>query len=404
MAGLQHGFDVSIRTTSLPAVFLPLAVSRAPVAGFMAMGVVWGALMAAMPDIKAQLGVGDGALGGLLLTASLAAIAMMFAAPRLGSLLGPAALPLGTAVMGLAVMLPAQDFGPAFFVGAMLVMGGSSGAAEVWFNARISTLESIDRGGGRRLALMNLNHALYSFAYAGAAALTGVLRAAGWSPAAALAVMGLAAMALALVALERGGRIDGAAGGMARAPVWRMGPVPLLAGALLLVAFLAENSAEAWSALYLERDLGAAPGGGAAGPALLGLTMGLGRLAGQVAAQRLGDQALLRCGLWMGTGGVALVLAAQGPGLAVAGFVVLGFGISVLAPTALSIAGRLAAPEGRAQAIAQTTVIGYIGFFLGPGMLGLLAELGGLRLAYVAVAVALLASLWLCARLARHGA
>ncbi len=393
---------MSYRTLSLPAVFLPLAVSRAPVAGFMAMGVVWGALMAAMPDIKAQLGVGDGALGGLLLTASLAAIAMMFLAPRLGSRLGPAALPLGTAAMGLAVMLPAQDFGPVFFIGAMLVMGGSSGAAEVWFNARISTLESIDRGGGRRLALMNLNHALYSFAYAGAAALTGLMRAAGWSPAAILAVMGLATLALALVAMERDGRIDGAAGGMAQAPVWRMAPVPLLAGLLLLIAFLAENSAEAWSALYLERDLGAVAGGGAAGPALLGLTMGLGRLAGQVVAQSLGDQALLRGGLWLGTAGVALVLAASTPSVAVAGFVVLGFGISVLAPTALSLAGRLAAPEARAQAIAQTTVIGYIGFFLGPGMLGLLAELGGLRLAYASVALALLAGLWLCARLARH--
>lgn len=376
---------------------LPLAVSRAPVAGFMAMGVVWGALMAAMPDIKAQLGVGDGALGGLLLVASLAAIAMMFAAPRLGSRLGPAALPLGTAAMGLAVMLPAQDFGPAFFVGAMLVMGGSSGAAEVWFNARISTLET-----GRRMALMNLNHALYSFAYAGAAGLTGLMRAAGWSPAAIMGVMGLVALALAVMALERGGRIDGPTGGMAQAPVWRLAPVPALAGVLLLVAFLAENSAEAWSALYIERDLGAGAGAGSAGPALLGLTMGLGRLIGQMVARRLGDQALLRGGLWLGAAGVLVVLAAPGPAIAYAGFIALGFGISVLAPTALSVAGRLAAPEARSHAIAQTTVIGYVGFFLGPGLLGLLAELGGLRLAYAVVALSLLAALWLCTRLARH--
>ncbi|MGY6536422.1 MAG: MFS transporter [Pararhodobacter sp.] len=380
---------------------LPLAVSRAPVAGFMAMGVVWGALMASMPDIKAQLGVGDGALGGLLLFASLAAIAMMFAAPRMGRWLGPAALPLGTVVMGLAVMLPAQDFGPAFFVGAMLVMGGSSGAAEVWFNARISTLESGAQGRGQRMALMNLNHALYSFAYAGAAALTGLARAAGWAPTAILGAAGMVALALALMAIERGGRIDGMSGGAAPAPVWRLAPVPALAGALLLVAFLAENSAEAWSALYIERDLGAGPGAGAAGPALLGLTMGLGRLAGQVVAVRLGDQALLRGGLWLGAAGVGVVLVAPGPVAAYAGFIALGFGISVLAPTALSVAGRLATPETRSHAIAQATVIGYIGFFLGPGMLGLLAELGGLRLAYAAVALALLGGLWLRARLAR---
>ncbi len=379
-------------------MLLPLVVSRAPVAGFMAMGVVWGALMAAMPDIKAQLGVGDGALGGLLLTASLAAIAMMFAAPWMGARLGAAALPVGTAAMGLAVMLPAQDFGPVFFVGAMLFMGGTSGAAEVWFNARISALET-----SKRMALMNLNHALYSFAYAGAAGLTGLMRAAGWSPALILGLMGLFTLALALLAIERDGRIGGAAGGIGQHSVWRLSPVAALAGVLLLVAFLAENAVEAWSALYIERDLGAGTGAGSAGPALLGLTMGLGRLAGQVLAQRLGDQALMRGGLWLGAAGVGVVLAAPGPGTAYAGFILLGFGISVLAPTALSVAGRLAAPEARSHAIAQTTVIGYIGFFLGPGLLGLLAELGGLRLAYAVVALALLAGLWLNARLARHG-
>ncbi|MCC5986923.1 MAG: MFS transporter [Pararhodobacter sp.] len=386
------------RPLPVAAFLVPLAVSRAPSAGFAAMGIAWGALMASMPDIKAQLGVGDGALGGLLLVAALAAIAMMLLAPGLGRRLGPAALPVGTFAMGLAVMLPAQDWGPLFFVGAMLAMGGSSGAAEVWFNARISTLEA-----GRRMALMNLNHALYSFAYAGAAALAGLARATGWSPQAILGAAGLAVLLLALAAVERGEReAEAGSGPGAGGGGWRLAPVPLLAGALLLVAFLAENAAEAWSALYIERDLGAGTGAGAAGPALLGLTMGVGRLAGQLMASRLGDQALLRIGLWLGAAGVVVVIAAPGPAVAYAGFIGLGLGISVLAPTALSVAGRLAAPAARAHVIAQATVIGYLGFFLGPGMLGMVAELGGLRLAYGVVALALMAGLALRARLARH--
>lgn len=385
------------RPLPVAALLVPLVVSRAPSAGFAAMGIAWGALMATMPDIKAQLGVGDGALGGLLLVAALAAIGMMFMAPGLGRRLGPAALPVGTFAMGLAVMLPARDWGPLFFVGAMLAMGGSSGAAEVWFNARISTLEA-----GRRMALMNLNHALYSFAYAGAAALAGLARAAGWSPQAILGMAGLTALLLAVVAVERGAGEGAAAGQGGARGNWRLAPVPLLAGALLLVAFLAENAAEAWSALYIERDLGAGAGAGAAGPALLGLTMGVGRLAGQLMASRLGDQALLRIGLWLGAAGLLVVVAAPGPMVAYGGFIGLGLGISVLAPTALSVAGRLAAPAVRAHVIAQATVIGYLGFFLGPGMLGLLAELAGLRLAYGVVALALLAGLALRARLARH--
>jgi hypothetical protein len=64
--------------------------------------------------------------------------------------------------MGVALMLPAQAGSPAWFAGAMLAMGGSSGAADVWMNARLATIEA-----ARRMKLMNLNHAVYSFAYAG---------------------------------------------------------------------------------------------------------------------------------------------------------------------------------------------------------------------------------------------
>jgi hypothetical protein len=76
--------------------------------------------------------------------------------------------------MGLAVALPAQAGMAVAFAGAMLMMGGATGATDVWMNARLATIEA-----DRRLKLMNLNHAVYSFAYAGAAGLAGLARAAG---------------------------------------------------------------------------------------------------------------------------------------------------------------------------------------------------------------------------------
>jgi hypothetical protein len=373
-----------------------IAASRGAMATFVGIGVVWGAFMATLPDLKAALGIGDGAFGLVLIFGSIAAIAMMLVAPWLGAALGRAALPLGAAAMGVVLMLPAQAGTAVWFAGAMLAMGGASGAADVWANARVATIEA-----ARRVKLMNLNHAVYSFAYAGAAGLTGLARAAGVAPGTILTGAGLVVLALAAVAVERDGAIDGAARGRDAPGRVPLGPIPVLAGLLALIAFLAENAGEAWSALYIERDLGAATGQGSYGPALMAVTMGLGRLAGQAVAARLADRAVLRGGLIVATLGAAAVAAAPGVAAAYAGFMVMGLGISVLVPTAFAMAGRLAAPAARARAIARTAVLGYMGFFLGPPVLGFVAELVGLRASYGLVAALLLAAIALQVRLAR---
>lgn len=371
-----------------------IAASRGPMAAFVAVGVVWGAFMACLPDLKAGLGASDGRMGLILIFGSAAAMAQMLAAPWLAGRLGRAALPLGVLAMGLAVVLPGQAGTALAFACGMLAMGAATGATDVWMNARLATIEA-----GRGLRLMNLNHAVYSFAYAGAAGLAGLMRAAGWAPGAILMAATGTVAALALLAWERGGRIEG----MDRAPgvPVPLGPVPWLAGLLVLAAFLTENAAEAWSALYLERDLGAAAGVGAAGPMVLGLTMGLGRLAGQALALRVADQRLLAGGLAVAALGAAGVALAPGPGWALAGFATLGLGVSVVAPTALGVVGRLSAAEVRGRAVARATVIGYLGFFLGPPGLGLVAELTGLRASYGVVALVVLAALAVRARLGR---
>lgn len=376
--------------------FAPIAASRGPMAAFVALGMVWGGFMACLPDLKAGLGASDGLMGVVLIFGSVAGILQMALAPWMARHLGRAALPLGTAALGLAVALPAQAATPVLFALAMLLMGWASGGVDVWMNARLATIEA-----RTRLALMNLNHAVYSLAYGGTAVAAGLARAAGAAPGPILAAVALAVLVLALAAWER----DGAMEGMGRSgpgPLLPLGPVPWLAGGLVLISFLTENAAEAWSALYIERDLGAAPGAGSAGPALLGLAMGLGRLAGHAAERRFGDQALLRFGLVLAAAGTAGVALAPAPWAAFAGFAVMGLGVSVVAPTALAITGRLSGPETRGRAIARATQVGYLGFFLGPPGMGLVAELVGLRASYALIALVLIAALALRARLARH--
>ncbi|MCB1407084.1 MAG: MFS transporter, partial [Rhodobacteraceae bacterium] len=102
--------------------------------------------------------------------------------------------------------------------------------------------------------------------------------------------------------------------------------------------------------------------------------------------------------------GVAVVIASPSPLTAYAGFALMGLGGSVVVPTTLAIVGRLAAPGARSRSIARATMLGYIGYFIGPPLLGLIADLAGLRAGFALIAAALLAGLGLAAMLARRGA
>ncbi|MCC0078914.1 MAG: MFS transporter [Rhodobacter sp.] len=381
----------------MPGFLQALRLSRAPAVCFAGMGLVWGSFNAALPDIKATLGVSDGEMGALLIWGSVAAIAMMSLAPRLGDPLGRAALPVFGLAMGGAAALMGNAASAPGFVLALMAMGAATGALDVFMNARLSAIETAS---GR--SLMNLNHALYSLAFASAAVATGAARSAGLGAPVILGMVALTVAALALTSWER----DGAIGGLTAArgaPRAALGLLPVLGGGLILAGLMTENAVEAWSALYVERDLGGATGAGSLAPALMALTMGLGRLAGQSVSARVPDRTLLRVGLGVTMLGIATVIAAPGQSWAYAGFVVLGLGVSVVVPTALSVIGRASPDATRSRAIARATVLGYLGYFVGPPLLGLIAEIAGLRGSFGVILVVLAGALILAQALTRRG-
>jgi len=380
-------------------VALTLRAARPVLPPFAAMGVLWGAFAACVPDQIARLGLTEAGFGALLLFTPIAAVLAMLAAPMAGRMLGRVALPVATAAMGLAFVLPGQAPDAMLFALAMLAAGASTGLTDVLMNARVAAIEN-----DRNLHLMNLCHAVYSLGYAAAALATGALRAAGHGPGVVLALAGAAAVLVALAAMERDGRILGLSRPEPGAAGRHLGWLPVLGGGVVLIAFLSENAAESWSALHIERTLGGSPAEGAAGPAVLALTMGLARLAGQGLITRMNPFRLLSAGALLAAIGALVAAGATSPTMAHAGFIIMGLGASVVAPTAFSLVGRLAEPASRARAVARATMLGYMGYFLGPPMLGLVASLVGLRGAFVVAAAALLLVLVLAPAMRRASA
>lgn len=355
--------------------------ARAPLAAFSAMGVLWGSFAADVPDIQKMLDVPAEHLGLLLFATPLAAVTAMILAPRFGVAAGRWALPLAATLMCLGFVLPGQVATPWLFAVTMLACGAGTGLTDVIMNARVAALEQ------KYVApLMNLCHAGYSFGLAFGAIATGELRNMGLPPAAVLTIMAGLAGVIALLTFEVDGRIIGLARPKRQA---NLGLVPIVGGAIVMIAFMTENAAENWSALHIEQSLGGSPSAGAMGPAVMAITMGVARLFGQGLAHRIAPRLMLTGGAVVSAIGVSLAAVSTTPAMAYAGFIIMGVGSSVIAPTAFSLVGQLAKPQAQARAIARATLFGYFGYFIGPPMIGFLAGVFGLRAAFVFAAVLL---------------
>jgi MFS family permease len=367
------------------SVLRALSLSRRPLVAFMIVGLFWGSFAAQVPVLKAGIGADDATFGLILLGTSFGLVATMWLAPPFDHRLGRWAMPVAGAFFAAVALGPALASGAAAFFGAMLMAGFASGMLDVVMNARVSELEARH---GR--SLMNANHAMFSVAYAISAVLTGLAREAGFTPFEIFAVVAAAIALMSLLLPMEVAPIDATARRANRFP-W--GTV-ILCGAIVLIAFFVEATVEAWSALHIERTLGGRAAEGAFGPAVLGMTMAVGRFSGQALTERFSEYAIIVIGTALACVGSVIAATSLTPLMAYVGFGAMGLGIAAVGPVGLAIVGRLVRPEHRTGAVARAAVIGFIGFVLAPSLMGFISGAVGLRWAFVSVGIiALLAPL-----------
>jgi len=362
------------------SIIRSLSLSRKPATAFVIVGLYWGVFAAYAPEIKARVGAGDALYGSLLLGTSVGLVSSMWLAPRLDRLLGDRGLQFSALALAVAFLLPGLAEAPWPFLLAMIAVGMASGLTDVLMNARVSDLEAANAR-----SLMNANHAMFSVGYAVAAIATGLAREAHLPPFAIFALVGLVVVALAPGLRISGSAVSRAADTAARFP-WR---VVLPCGLIVLIAFMSEAAVEAWSALHVERTLSGGAAQGALGPAMLGLTMAVGRFSGQAVAERLHELKVITWATLISAIGALIAAMAPTPFVAYIGFGTLGLGISVIGPMGLALVGRVVPPWLRTQAIARAAIIGFSGFFVAPVLMGGMSEVFGLRWAFASIAVLL---------------
>ena len=351
---------------------------------FAIMGIASMGWVARIPEIKDANGLNNAQFGLVLLASSLGSITGAQLAGRLVHTYGSRRvlfvstilLPAGLCAIGFSTV-------PLFLAFALFLMGFGYSSTDVALNAQAVAVEKI-----LQARSMSSFHALWSVGAFSTTVLGGSV-ARVLSPQVNLGAVSVLCIAAFLPCVARliPENLDGhqsedettakiALFGKSVTSLWFI-------GFGLLAALIAEGSASDWGALLLRDDMGVGKGINASAYASFALAMITARFLGDRALDHFGPARLVRmCGYfgaigWAASIAIAVPLSDAHPLVALViinlGFVIAGLAIGPMFPAFILAASSI---PGIAPSVssARAFVIGLSGFFIGPSIIGFLAE------------------------------
>jgi MFS family permease len=362
----------------------------------------FGAWLPRIPDVQQALDLGPAALALALLGLPVGTLLTLpFAGPLAARIGARNTIIWGYLYYGIAICLPALAPDITVLFIALMFAGSSISFVELGLNVMA---DEVEKRSGRHL--MNTAHGFWSLGI-----MVGSLIGAAW------AALGIApALAIALTALVSApigiavGRALPVNPHPAPAPVpgvgvrrFRLPGWPLLGVCFFVFGItMTEGAIADWSAVFL-REMFDAQGSAGIGYTVFALFVAAGRFGGDALKQRFGSVGLARgCGTLALVGILTLYLAPTMP-IAYLGFAIIGVGVSVGFPLAVTAAAGI----GDRPASANVAVLSFValcGFLVGPPLIGFVAEVFGLRTGLAMLLPMLVVSLVLAGRLNRTGA
>jgi fucose permease len=165
---------------------------------------------------------------------------------------------------------------------------------------------------------------------------------------------------------------------------WPRGLI-LLMGLVAFAAVYVEIATNDWSAIFMRWELHTSQSRAAIATAAFALTMAGGRLCGDAVVRRTGPELAVRACGFLGIAGCLLVALAPGDIAAIAGFMLIGLGVSVVVPLVFAAAGR--SGPSVAIAVAGVATVSYGAGLAAPSVMGGVADLTSLRIAFAVSAL-----------------
>ncbi|TCM69713.1 MULTISPECIES: MFS transporter [unclassified Rhizobium] len=350
--------------------------------------IAFGSWLPRIPEIQARLELGPADLALALLGMPVGILSTLPFAGRVVSRIGgKTAVIAGFFVFSVIVCLPAFSLAPVELFIALALLGVAMSMLELGLNVEADRAEK-DTGS----IIMNRCHGFWSLGImAGSllgSAMVAVAAPAGWAIlAAAFVVLPFAVAASLRLPPDR------EAGSAPPHAPFKPPSVTLLGiCAFVFGITMTEGAIADWSAVYLKDVFQTDGMMTGIGYTIFALMVAAGRFSGDHLKQRFGAISLARgCGA-AALAGMLIVVFAWHSLVTLAGFALVGIGVSVGFPLAVTAAASLRDRPAAAN-VAILSFMALTGFLIGPPLIGFIAEASGLRVGLAVLLVPLAISL-----------
>ncbi len=333
-----------------------------------------------IPDIKTSLQLSDGGLGAVLFALP---VGLMVSMPlsgifvsRFGSskvvIIAASVYPLILILLGLATT-PWQLATVLFFFGFM----GNI------FNISVNTQAvGVEALYGR--SIMASFHGVWSLAGFSGAAVGALMVAVPFVPYVHFAIIYVATLLLVLMTFKN--TLPQSDGNKAQPLFAKPDRAILKLGLIAFGCLVCEGTMFDWSGVYFQKVVKVPESQTPLGYVAFMSSMAAGRFVADWLVTKFSVKPILQfSGLVIATGLLTAVLFPFTL-TAIIGFLLVGFGVSSVVPLVYGLAGK-STTMSPGMALAAVSTIGFLGFLVGPPLIGFLSEFAGLRIAFSVIAV-----------------
>ena len=338
-----------------------------------------GALLSRLPDLQHSLGLTEGQLGLLLISMSIGALVGLTVSSPLIERYGARTTAFVT-VFGASAMYAIVPWIPSAILLApvFFIAGLFAGALEI--NVNLETDRHEAQLGTR---IMSRAHGMWSLGFFVTAFISAGVRQLGVSIHVHTFVALLVVLVFGFLVFSKienaPKRVDSHEGKMPLVAFPTIGLLPLcLIGAAPL---LVEGAGIDWSAIYMRDVFAVEPFIGGLSITIFSLFMALARLFMDPVVERFSPRIVAGGLLAIAAIGLVLVGVAPHPYVALFGFMLMGLGCSSVYPIAVSAAAQRTDRPASVN-VASLGQMTFVVFFLGPPLLGFVAERFGIRMSY----------------------
>ena len=162
--------------------------------------------------------------------------------------------------------------------------------------------------------------------------------------------------------------------------------VVLLLGFIAFCSMICEGAMADWSGIYFQNIIHSSAAYKTLGYVSFMGTMATGRFVGDKLITRFGAKRILQVSGVLIAAGLAVVVVFPYLPSAIAGCLLVGFGTSCVVPMVYTMAGK-SSTMSPGLALAAVSTISFVGFLLGPPVIGFIAQLAGLRWSFALLAL-----------------